>query len=99
MAANDTQREKAAKVLGELLTAYGDLNPRNITRFEGHVVNELKQRPELRSFGITTGPDRTITLSLRKSGLDESAFSDAILISFERDDRVSWLIDGKRYER
>jgi hypothetical protein len=99
MVANDTQREKAATVLGELLTAYGDIPDKNITRFEGHLVNELRQRPELRMFGVDTSPDRPITLALRKSGLEESAFRDAILLTFETDDKVSWLLDGQRYER
>lgn len=94
MIPSSTQLQKAAGVLTALLSSYQDLPAEAVEKFGAQIVKELggKDRTVVGVYSKAT--DAAVLAALRKSRLPENAFTDPIMISFENDDRIKYLLDG-----
>lgn len=98
MAATDSQREKAATVLAELLDSYGNTPAPKVARFRAALLAELEGQ-DLRAFGCYRGPDRIVTKALKKATIDPGAITDVIMVTFETGDKIRYFLDGGFHER
>lgn len=92
------QREKPADVLADLLISYGDQPTEKVESFRRALVKVL-EGVDVTVFGRWRAPDQIMSLAMKKADLSDDAFSDVVMISFERDDKIWYWLDAGWHER
>lgn len=95
---SESQRDKAASVLTELLESYGDVPQQKVARFNT-AMSKVLESADVMLFGRAREPDRYLGAALKKANIPDSAITDVIMITFEPEDKIRYWLDGAFHER
>lgn len=93
------QIDKATAVFVNLLSRYEKISQSAVKKFDKAMKKVLEDAGDRMLIGSVNGPDELITKALQKANLPRSAIADVILVSYERNDKVLYWLDGHWHEQ